>query len=117
MTSNSAGTYLRFLRRRSGLSQRDLARILGSVSVSQISRHERSKTLPTMLIAFGYQVVFQKPVSEIFPGLFHAVETGVEERLEEFERELNMRAAKEGSAAPVKLHVEPIHEREKDESM
>lgn len=97
MTSKSVGTYLRFLRRRSKLSQRDLARILGSVSAAQISRHERSRTLPTILTAFGYQVVFQKPASEIFPGLFHAVEVGVEERLHEFEREVNMGDAKEGS--------------------
>jgi hypothetical protein len=47
-----------------------------------------------MLTAFGYQVVFQKPVSEIFPGLFHTVEAGVEERLEEFERDLSINAAK-----------------------
>jgi DNA-binding XRE family transcriptional regulator len=92
MASSSVGTHLRFLRRKSGLSQRDLARILGSVSASQISRHERSRTLPGMLTAFGYQVVFEKPVSDIFPGLFYAVEAGVQERLEEFKRELNKKA-------------------------
>src|ERR1035441_5364326 len=110
MTSNSVGTYLRFLRRKSRLSQRDLARILGSVSASQISRHERSITLPSMLTAFGYQVVFQKPVSEIFPGLFHAVEAGLEDRLEEFEHELNSRAGRGRAAASVERHMEWIHE-------
>jgi transcriptional regulator with XRE-family HTH domain len=88
MASNSVGTYLRFLRKNSGLSQQDLARILGSVSASQVSRHERSRSLPTILAAFGYQVVFQKPASEIFPGLYHTVEVGVEERFQEFENEL-----------------------------
>jgi DNA-binding XRE family transcriptional regulator len=94
MTSSSVGTHLRFLRRKSGLSQRDLARILGSVSASQISRHERSRTLPSILTALGYQIVFEKPVSDIFPGLFSAVETGVQERLEEFAREFNNHAEK-----------------------
>ena len=103
MTSNSVGTYLRFLRRNNRLTQRDLAQILGSVSAVQISRHERSKSLPTMLTAFGYQVVFQKPVSEIFPGLFHAVEVGVEERLHEFECKLS--AANGEATAPVEWHV------------
>ena len=117
MTSNSVGTYLRFLRRKSRLSQRDLARILGSVSASQISRHERSITLPSMLTAFGYQVVFQKPVSEIFPGLFHAVEAGLEDRLEEFVHELNISAAKEGTAGSVERHMEWIHDRENGEHM
>jgi hypothetical protein len=45
-----------------------------------------------MLTAFGYQVVFEKSVSDIFPGLFYAVEAGVQERLEEFKRELNKKA-------------------------
>lgn len=106
MTSKPVGTYLRFLRRKSGLSQRDLAQILGSVSAAQISRHERSRSLPTMLTAFGYQVVFQEPVSEIFPGLFHAVEVGVEERLREFEFKIDNSDAKGPTPAPVESHVE-----------
>jgi transcriptional regulator with XRE-family HTH domain len=68
MTARPVGTYLRFLRKKSGLSQRALAEILGAVSESQVSRHE---------------VVFQKPISEIFPGLYHAVEISIEERLDE----------------------------------
>jgi hypothetical protein len=57
-----------------------------------------------MLTAFGYQVVFKEPVSEIFPGLFHAVEVGVEERLHEFECKLT--AAKGQATAPVESNVE-----------
>jgi hypothetical protein len=70
-----------------------------------------------MLTALGYQVVFRKPVSEIFPGLFHAVEAGVEERLEEFERELSVSAAKDGAGDSVDTQAERIHEGENDESM
>jgi transcriptional regulator with XRE-family HTH domain len=87
MTSTSVGTYLRFLRRQSGLSQHDLAMILGGVSVSQVSRHEQSRSLPGILTAFGYQVVFQQPASDIFPGLYHSVEIAVEHRLLELEHE------------------------------
>src|ERR1039457_6561488 len=115
MTSNSVGTYLRFLRRKSRLSQRDLARILGSVSASQISRLERSRTLPSMLTPFGYQVVFRKPVSEIFPGLFHAAEAGVEDRLQGFEHELNSGAGKGGAGASGERHLEWIHDHENRE--
>ena len=83
MTARPVGTYLRFLRKKSGLSQRALAEILGAVSESQVSRHERSSSLPTILAALSYQVVFQTPISEIFPGLYHAVEISIEERLDE----------------------------------
>jgi len=99
------------------MSQQGLARILGSVTASQISRHERSVTPPSLLTAFGYQVVFQKPVSDIFPGLYHAVETGVEERLEKFENELEDSAAKGRAAVPVARQAEWLWERKNPETV
>lgn len=106
MKSSSVGTYLRFLRRKSGLSQRQLAEILGNVTLAQISRHERSVTPPSLLAAFGYQVVFQMPASDIFPGFYYTVEAGVEERLVAFEGQLNDSKAKGRSAVPVAKQLE-----------
>jgi transcriptional regulator with XRE-family HTH domain len=87
MTSKSVGTYLRFLRKKSGLSQRELAEIIGTISASEVSRHERSRALPSILTAFGYQAVFGRPVSAIFPGVFYTVRAVVKERLRKFEGE------------------------------
>lgn len=70
-----------------------------------------------MLTAFGYQVVFQKPVSDIFPGLYHAVEAGVEERLEEFERELGSSDTNRNVALPAAPDMEGINEGENHESI
>jgi transcriptional regulator with XRE-family HTH domain len=117
MRSSSVGTYLRFLRKKTGLSQRELARILGSVSANRISRHERLVAPPTLLAAFVYQVVFQKPVSEIFPGLYHTVETAVEERLTALECELNDSSAKGRSAARIARQLEWLWERKNPESV
>ena len=116
MTKSSVGTYLRFLRRKSGLSQRQLAKILGSVTANQISRHERTATPPNLLIAFGYQVVFQLPVSQIFPGLYHAVETAIEESLGELECELRNSAEMGPTAAAVARQLEWFWERKNPES-
>jgi transcriptional regulator with XRE-family HTH domain len=117
MKSSSVGTYLRFLRRKSGLSQRELARLLGNVTASQISRHERSVTPPSLLTAFGYQTVFQKPASDIFPGLYHTVEAGANERLEVFERELGNSTAIGRSAVTVARQMEWLWERKHPESV
>jgi DNA-binding XRE family transcriptional regulator len=117
MTSSSVGTYLRYLRRKSGLSQAELAQILGSVSATQISRHERSRTLPSILTALGYQVVFRMPVSDLFPGLFHTVEAGIEERLREFELDSNSRSAKGGTALSIARQMERIEKHENNHSM
>jgi DNA-binding XRE family transcriptional regulator len=87
MKSQSVGTYLRFLRKKSGLSQRDLADIIGTISASEVSRHERSQMLPNILTAFGYQIVFGKTISDIFPGAFYTVRVVVKDRLRNFEGE------------------------------
>ena len=117
MPPSSVGTYLRFLRRKSGLSQRELARLLGGVTSSQISRHERSITPPTLIAAFGYQVVFRKPVSEMFPGLFHTIEAAVIEQLEALERELGESTAKGRAAAPIARRLEWLNERKNADSV
>jgi hypothetical protein len=64
-----------------------------------------------LLTAFGYQVVFQEPVSAIFPGLYDAVDTGVEERIGEFERELSTSTAKGRNAVPIARQLEWFWER------
>lgn len=117
MTSSSVGTYLRFLRRKSGLSQRELARVLGSVTAKQISRHERSVTPPTLIAAFAYQAIFQTPVADIFPGLYHTVQAGVEESLEAFKDELSNSTTKGRAAMPIARQLEWLCERGNPETV
>ena len=114
MAPTSVGTYLKFLRKKSGLSQRELARILGSVTVSQISCHERSITAPTLIAAFGYQAIFQKPAADIFPGLYYTIEAGLEERLKAFENELSAKTTKGPAAIPIALQLEWLWRRRND---
>lgn len=115
MTSSSVGTYLRFLRRKSGLTQRQLAQVVGTVTRNQVSRHERSVAAPTLIAAFGYQVVFQEPISDIFPGLYHTVATSVEERLGELEAEFGKSTRKGRSALPIARRLEWLSERKNPE--
>lgn len=75
-----------------------MARILGCVTAYQVSRHEHSATPPNAPTVFGYQVLFQEPAADIFPGLFDSIQSRVNERLVEFEDELHDSTAK-GSAA------------------
>jgi transcriptional regulator with XRE-family HTH domain len=88
------GNYIRAHRKQAGLNQRELARVLGYDHEGPVSRHERLRSLPPLLIAIGYSVVFGRPVSELFAGLSEVVEQAVEERLSELELELKESAAK-----------------------
>jgi DNA-binding XRE family transcriptional regulator len=97
---------LRALRTESGLSRKDLAYILDFCTAASVSRHEESNVVPNLLTALGYQAIFRLPVSELFPGLYQAVEAGIEERLTRLEEELHQSAAKGRAAASVARMLE-----------
>lgn len=116
MTSESIACRLLTLRLRSGLSQLELAHILGFTSAVPVSRHERSATVPNLLTALGYEIIFRVPVSELFPGLYQTIETGIEERLAELEDELQQSTAKGRTAAVIARKLEFLCERKGPES-
>jgi DNA-binding XRE family transcriptional regulator len=91
--------YLRTHRKRAGLSQRELAGLLGYTDEGAISRHEQSQTLPPLLIAISYEIIFKAPVSALFPGIHGTLQEGIEDRLLELEHELGQRSAR-GATAP-----------------
>jgi DNA-binding XRE family transcriptional regulator len=82
------GNYVLMHRKNAGLTQRDLGELVGYGAEGQVPRHEHSRSLPTLLIALSYQVVFDVPVSEIFAGLHECVAASVEGRVAEMEDKL-----------------------------
>ncbi len=81
MNKKRFASYLRTYRRHWGLTQVELAFLLGLNSDSGISRLERQKTKVTLRIAFACFVVFGEHPSELFPGLSDDVESGVMARV------------------------------------
>jgi DNA-binding XRE family transcriptional regulator len=116
MTPDPNAARLRSLRKKSGLCQKELAHILGFRSGVPISRHERSKSVPDLLTAFGYEAIFQVPLSRIFPGLYGTVELGIEESLAKIEDELGQSTAKGREAIPVVRRLEFLCGRRNPES-
>src|SRR4051794_33531340 len=92
MPKQLIGNYLRTHRRKAGLSQRELGAILGYKRQGQVSRHERSKTVPPLLSAIGYAVVFGTPIHGLFPGLHTTVADAVAGNLAAFESDLQTRS-------------------------
>ena len=103
--------YLRVHRRKSGLTQNDLARVLGYDDYGSVSRHERFAAVPSLLMALRYQVLFREPVSEIFAGLNESVEFEVESRLAEFENYLGEQSARGPRAMAIARKLEWLSER------
>lgn len=98
-------------RKNSGLSQRELGEILGTLGPVGISRHERSLTLPKFLVAVGYEIVFGVPIAEIFPGIYEALRLNIEGRLVDLEKRLHQSTAKGHRAILIARKLEWLCER------
>ncbi len=75
--------YLRTYRKRTALSQDDVAFLIGGEAGTSVSRHETGIRVPTLEVALAYQVVLGEPVGDLFAGMLHGVEATIRTRAEE----------------------------------
>ena len=73
-------SYLLTLRKRSGLSQSELAMLLG-ISASALCRSESLSRRPTIELAIGAEIIFGQSAKDIFPALYGDVERAVMDRV------------------------------------
>jgi transcriptional regulator with XRE-family HTH domain len=72
-------SYLHTLRKQRGLSQADLAALLG-ISVSALSRIEKLSRRPTAELMIEAELIFGKSARDIFPGFYDEVERTMSDR-------------------------------------
>jgi transcriptional regulator with XRE-family HTH domain len=111
MTRSTLASYIRYHRKRSGLSQRELAQLLGYPDQESVSRHERSRSMPPLIIALRYQAIFRVPVSDLFPGHYENIQRVIDERLAKMEQELQQRSGRDRGAAMIARKLEWMWER------
>jgi transcriptional regulator with XRE-family HTH domain len=63
-------TKLKPHRKRSGLTQREMAFLLGNRKHSTISRYEAGERRPDLRTAFACRVLFGRELQELFPGVY-----------------------------------------------
>ena len=80
MTSSQLPNYLRANRKRLGLSQDEVAFLLGTQSGAKVCRYERFVREPTLETAFAYEAIFQRPARELFGGIYEKIEQEVAAR-------------------------------------
>jgi hypothetical protein len=66
--------YIRTHRKRAGLTQDEVAYLLGYKSGSKVSRCEHFKRECDLETALAFEVIFATPVRELFAGLYQQVE-------------------------------------------
>lgn len=75
--NNCGRCYLRTLRRNWGLTQRELAGLIGTIGAVQVSRYENSKRAPKVEVALACQAIFGVPPSTMFPDAYALAEEEV----------------------------------------
>lgn len=113
MKQKSLDSYLRAHRKKAGLSQSELAKLLGYADEGAVRRHEKSKTLPPLLLALGYEAIFQTPISKLFSGLKETVENTIESRISLLEKDLKEKIGNRGRTSPITQKLAWISERKK----
>jgi transcriptional regulator with XRE-family HTH domain len=79
----SLSNYLRTHRKKSALSQEEVAFLLGGIGESKgsrISRYESCNREPSLAAALAYEIIYGKPVRELFAGLYEQVQLDVAKR-------------------------------------
>ena len=69
MKRRTIAPYLRALRRKSALSQEDVAFLLGTYTGTRVSRHETGACAPPLEIALAYEVIFGAGTADIYEDL------------------------------------------------
>ena len=72
--------YLRTYRRRNGLTQDEMAFLLGTTSGTRVSRYERSGRQPGLPTALAYEVAFAVTQKQLFGGLYEQAQLNVQGR-------------------------------------
>jgi transcriptional regulator with XRE-family HTH domain len=80
MSPRQLPNYLRSQRKRLALSQSEMAFLLGTQSETKVCRYERFIREPSLEAALAYEVIFQRPIKELFAGRYREIERQVAAR-------------------------------------
>jgi transcriptional regulator with XRE-family HTH domain len=91
MQTDKLDNYLRTYRKKLGLTQREVAFLLGCHSPAKVSRYERSGRVPDLKTIFAYEAIFQKPARELFAGIYDRAERETRRRVRQLVSRLKKR--------------------------
>ena len=115
MIHSRSASYLRSHRKRSGLTLKEVAHLLGYTHGGEISRHERLSSLPPFKIALQYEALYRAPISILFPGLFEEAKKEVEGKLAALIERCNQSTARGREGSMIARKLEWVWERENEE--
>lgn len=119
MTYKPLPNYLRRHRKRAGLSQDEVAFLLGGRSGAKISQYERFRRRPTLETAFAFEAAFGVPAHTLFAGVSEMIRQDVAKRKDALIRRIegqsgNSRKVEHLRAVGLDPKRDPRHQPELD---
>lgn len=100
--SSKLNNYLRTYRKRAGLSQEEVAFLLGCHFGANVSHHEGFTRDPSLRTALMYEAIFHTDLRKVFAGLYEQVEDEVAKRARMLVRRLAKQNASKRKLAALK---------------
>jgi transcriptional regulator with XRE-family HTH domain len=91
MSYHKLHNYLRTYRKRAGLSQDEVAFLLGCHTAAHVSRYEHFHRTPSLRTVLAYQVIFHALLRDLFGGEYQKVERAVSQRARTLAAKLSVR--------------------------
>ena len=112
MATQRLENYLRTHRKRSGLTQREVAFLLGWKTDGSLGRYEKRRRLPPLKTAIACEEIFGVPVGELFAGVRQAVGKDIEKRRLELRTRLQTTTPKAHDARMIEHKLRWLDDRE-----
>jgi transcriptional regulator with XRE-family HTH domain len=109
MKTRRLKNYLKMYRKRIGLTQEELAFLLGAKGDSKVSRYENSRRIPIFRAILGYSVIFQAPLQDLFAGHYDEVVIIIHKRAKRLQAKLGISPESPRLAHKMKFLEELIH--------
>ena len=113
MTPHRLENYLRSYRKESGLSQQEVAFLLGCEDGTLVSRYEKRRRLPPIETALACEEIFGVPVGELFAGVRQSVGRDIEKRRLELRARLQAKTPRASGALVVAHKLRSLDDRER----
>lgn len=97
--------YLKPYRKRAGLTQQEVASLLGWKSETQVGRIEKRQRCPTLRNAVGLVAALNVPITDLFAGMYERIAKQVRKRRARLFRQLMKRTVPPKEA---KLHARKL---------
>jgi len=107
MASQKLQNYLKLHRRRTGLTQGEIAYLLGFDNKGVVSRYEKRTRIPPLQTAIACEAVFGVPISELFAGMREDAKKDIQKRLLELRsrlRQAPLNEARTDNGAVLRAH-------------